>query len=134
MVTNIIKKDEKGKESIKETKIYIGEKEIQLRFTMTIWLRMEKEICILDDLYTMMHSEERFNENKLPALISMMSGDAVTPKEVLREADPATMKALIDNISLVITSALSMREKKYDDGSVHDEVLEEIEKKETKAE
>ena len=69
-------------------------------------------------------------EDKIPALIAMMSGDAVTPKEVLRETDPATMKALIDECQNAIAKSITMREKKYDDDSVHDVVLEEIEKKE----
>ena len=38
-----------------------------------------------------------------------------------------------DEIQRVIAQAMTMKEKKYDDDSVHDEVLEEIEKKETKA-
>ena len=124
---------EKGKDRLKERKIFIGEKEIHLRFTMPMWYRMEEEICILDDVYTMMHSQERFHEDKLPALIAMMSGDAVTPKEVLRETDPAAMKALIDEVMDVIAKAISMRERKYDDNSVHDAVLEDIEKKEAGA-
>lgn len=132
MVIEIMEK-KNGKDKVKEQKIFIGEKEIQLRFTMPMWYRMESEICILDDLYTMMHSEGRFAEDKIPALVALMSGDAVTPKEVLRETDPATMRALIDEIMAVIAQAISMKERKYDDDSVHDKTLEDIEKKGTGA-
>lgn len=129
MVQEIYQKVD-GKKKLIGRKIFVGEKEITLRFTMPMWYRMEDEICILDDLYTMMSSKGRFAEDKIPALIAMMSGDAVTPKEVLRETDPATMKALIDECQNVIAKSITMREKKYDDDSVHDAVLEEIEKKE----
>lgn len=134
MVYTIVHRDENGKETIVGEEIRVGGKVISLRFTMTMWYRMEKEICILDDLYTMMHEEGRFREDKLPALISMMSGEEITPKELLREADPATMRALIDKVTEVIAQAVTMRERKYDDESVHDETLEEIEKKEPRAE
>lgn len=128
-----IREKKNGKDRTKERKIYIGEKEIRLRFTMPMWYRMEEEICVLDDLYTMMHSRERFHEDKIPALIALMSGDEVTPKEVLREIDPAAMKAVIEEIMDTVAKAVSMREKKYDDDSVHDAVLEEIEKKGARA-
>lgn len=118
-----------GKDRVTGRKILIGDKEITLRFTMPMWYRMEEEICILDDLYTMLSSQGRFAVDKLPALVAMMSGDAVTPKEVLRESDPATMKALIDEVMATVARAISMKETKYEDGSVHDETLEEIEKK-----
>ena len=62
-----------------------------------------------------------------------MSGGTVTAKDILAEDDPTTMRALIDEIQRVIAQAMTMKEKKYDDDSVHDEVLEEIEKKEAKA-
>ena len=133
MVVEYREKDKQGKDRLKERKFFIGDKEIQLRFTMPMWYRMEEEICILDDVYTMMGSQDRFREDKIPALIAMMSGDVVTPKEVRREVDPATMKALIDEVTRVIAQAITMKEKKYDDDSVHDAVLEEIEKKEAGA-
>lgn len=133
MVVEYMEKDEQGKERLKERKFYIGEKEITLRFNMHIWFRMEEEICILDDVYTMMSGQDRFQEDKIPALISLMSGGEVTPKEVRREIDPATMKAMIDEITRVIARAITMKEKKYDDDSVHDAVLDDIEKKEAGA-
>ena len=126
-------KDRKEKDQLIRRRILIGEKEIKLKFTMPIWIQMEEQICTLDDLYTMMHSQERFHEDKIPALIALMSGGDVTPKEVLRECDVATMRALIDEIGKVAAEAMQMKEKKYDDDSVHDEVLEEIEKKEPQA-
>ena len=133
MVQEIITKDKKGRERVKETKIFVGEKEIRLRFTMPMWYRMEREICVLDDVYTMMHERDRFEADKVPALIAMMSGDVITPKELLREVDPSTMKALMNEAQRVMAEAITMKEKKYDDDSVHDETLEEIEKKEPRA-
>jgi hypothetical protein len=40
---------------------------------------------------------------------------------------------MLDEIQAVIAKAMTMKEKKYDDDSIHDEVLEEIEKKDKKA-
>ena len=136
MVYEIVRKvEEKGKikEQFVRTEIVIAGKTIELRFTMPIWKRMEQEICTMEELYTMLHGAERFQEDKLPYLICMMSGDVITPKVLLRECTPADMRALIDEVERVMATAVTMREKKYDDDSVHDEVLEEIEKKDPQA-
>lgn len=133
MVEEIIRKDTNGREEIAGTRITVNGKELKLRFTMPMWYRMEDEICILDDLYTMMHSKGRFGIKKIPALVALMTDGEVTAKDVIEEEDPATIRALIDEIQSVIARAMTMKEKKYDDDSVHDEVLEEIEKKGTKA-
>ena len=133
MVQEIVKKNAKGRDEVVGRKIFIGKKELKLRFTMPMWFKMEDEICLMDDLYTMMHSKGRFEEDKIPKLAELMAGGAVTAKEILAEDDPTTMRALLDEIQRVIAQAMTMKEKKYDDDSVHDEVLEDIEKKETKA-
>lgn len=130
MVEVMITRDKKGRETVKGQRILIDGKEIRLQFTMPIWYRMEEEICILDDVYSMMHGKERFQEGNVPALIALMSGGTVTAKEVREKVDPATMRALMREAQGVISRAVEMKEKKYDDDSVHDEVLEEIEKKE----
>ena len=132
MVQDLIEK-KNGKERVKKTRILVAGKEVKLKFTMPVWLKMEDEICLLDDLYTMMHSKGRFEEDKIPKLAEIMSDGTITAKEILAEDDPTTMRALLDEIQRVIAQAMTMKEKKYDDDSVHDEVLEEIEKKETKA-
>ena len=132
MVQDLIEK-KNGKERVKKTRILVAGKEVKLKFTMPVWLKMEDEICLLDDLYTMMHSRGRFEEDKIPKLAEIMSDGTITAKEILAEDDPTTMRALIDEIQRVIAQAMTMKEKKYDDDSVHDEVLEEIEKKGTKA-
>ena len=133
MVEEIIRKNEKGKDEIVRTRIMINGKEARLRFTQKMWYRMEDEICVLDDLYTMMHSKGRFKKDKIPALAELMTGGEITAEEVIRDTDPATMRALIDEIQRVIAQAVTMKEKKYDDDSIHDEVLEEIEKKDQRA-
>lgn len=133
MVQEIVKKNGKGKEEVVGRKIFIGEKEVKLKFTMPVWIRMDEEICMLEDLYTMMHSKGRFGRGKVPALVQLMSGGEITEDDVIREEDPATIRALMDEIDRVIAKAVTMKEKKYDDDSVHDEVLEEIEKKDKKA-
>lgn len=133
MVQEIVTKNAKGRDEVIGRKIFINEKEVKMKFTMPIWYRMEDEICLLDDLYTMMHSKGRFKKDKIPALAAMMTGDEITADEILAEDDPATMRALLDEIQAVIAKAMTMKERKYDDDSVHDEVLEEIEKKGTKA-
>lgn len=122
-----------GKDRITGQKVLVAGKEVRLQFTMPIWLKMEDEICLLDDLYTMMHSKGRFEEDKIPKLVEILASGEITAAEVVAENDPATMRALIDEIQKVIAQAMTMKEKKYDDDSVHDETLEEIEKKETKA-
>ena len=133
MVEEIIRKNEKGKDEIVRTRITINGKEARLRFTQKMWFQMEDEICVLDDLYTMMHSKGRFKKDKIPALAELMTGGEITAEEVIRNTDPATMRALIDEIQRVIAQAVTMKEKKYDDDSIHDEVLEEIEKKDQRA-
>ncbi len=133
MVQEIVTKNAKGRGEVIGRKIFINGKEVKMKFTMPIWYRMEDEICLLDDLYTMMHSKGRFKKDKIPALAAMMTGDEITADEILAEDDPATMRALLDEIQAVIAKAMTMKERKYDDDSVHDEVLEEIEKKGAKA-
>lgn len=133
MVQEIVTKNAKGRDEVIGRKIFINGKEVKMKFTMPIWYRMEDEICLLDDLYTMMHSKGRFKKDKIPALAAMMTGDEITADEILAEDDPATMRALLDEIQAVIAKAMTMKERKYDDDSVHDEVLEEIEKKGAKA-
>lgn len=133
MVQEIVKKNAKGRDEVIGRKIFIGKKELKLRFTMPMWFKMEDEICLMDDLYTMMHSKGRFARDKIPALVEIMAGGEVTADEILAEDDPATYRAMLDEIQAVIAKAMTMKEKKYDDDSIHDEVLEEIEKKDKKA-
>ena len=136
MVYEILEKNEKGKDEVVGKEVTIGGKELKLKFTMPMWLQMEEEIVLIDDLYTLMHSKGRFKKENIPALTEIMSGGEITAKDVMkayREEDPATMRALIDEIQSVIAKAMTMKEKKYKDDSVHDEVLEELEKKEPRA-
>ena len=129
-------KDAKGKtrEVMTGRKIMLGGKEVRLKFTVPIYLQMEEEICTLDELYDLLHSKDRWKKDKLPKLIYIMSGGEITPSEVLAEAgDVATLRELIDEIGNVAATAVRMNEKKYEDDSVHDETLEELEKKGTKA-
>lgn len=133
MVQEIVKKNGKGKEEVVGRKMFIGGKEVKLKFTMPMWFRMEDEICIMDDLYTMMHSKGRFGKGKMPALVELMTDGAITQDDVLQEEDPATIRMLMDEMQNVIAKAMTMKEKKYDDDSVHDEVLEDIEKKDQRA-
>ena len=133
MVQEIVRKNARGRDETVGQKIFIGEKEVRLRFTMPMWFKMEDEICLMDDLYDMMHSKGRFGRGKMPALAELMSGGEITQDDVLKEEDPATIRALMEEIQNVIARAMTMREKKYDDNSIHDETLEDIEKKEKKA-
>lgn len=133
MVQEILQKNVRGRDVPIGQKIFVGGKEVKMKFTMPMWYRMEDEICLMDDLYTMMHSKGRFGRGKMPALVELMTGGEITQDDVIREEDPATVRALMEEIQNVIAKAMTMREKKYDDDSVHDETLEEIEKKEAKA-
>lgn len=133
MVEEIITRDGNGKEQVERIRVTISGKEMKLRFTMPMWYRMEDEICTLDDLYTMMHSKGRLHKDKIPLLCEIMSDGAITADDVMREKDAATIRTLIDAIEAEVVKAVTMKEKKYDDNSVHDEVLEEIEKKDQRA-
>lgn len=138
MIVEVYKKEKdrngKVRERLTDTKILISGKEIHLKFTTKIYLQMEEEICTLDDLYSLLHGQDRWHEDKIPALVGLMTGGEVTPKEILEE-DVATLNALKEKVAEVVAKAVRLKEKKYeeDDDSVHDEVLEEIEKKEAKA-
>lgn len=129
MVQEIVRKGERGKEETVRTRIMIGGKEVRLRFTMAMWVEMEEKLCVMDDLYTVLHSKGRFKTDKLPWLVSLMSGGEIKAADVAAEADPATMRALLEEVQRVIRDAMTMKEKKYDDDSIHDEVMEEIERK-----
>ena len=121
-----------GTRGTREKVILIGGTEMKLRFTMPMWQEMEDEIgWQLEDLYETLHSKGRIK--RAAELASLMSGRAFTAEQILGEDDVATMKAIIDAVEARITKALTMSEKKNNDDSVHDEVLEEIEKKEPKA-
>ena len=133
MVQEIIRKNERGKNEVIRQRILIGGKEVKLKFTMPMWYRMEDEICLMDDLYDLMHSKGRLKRGRMPALAELMSGGEIAQDDVLKEEDPATIRALMDEIQNVIAKAVSMKERKYDDNSVHDETLEEIEKKDQQA-
>ena len=134
MVEAIVRKDKKSKtETIIRKRILINGKELKMQFTMPIWYRMEEEICCLDDLYTMMHSKERLHEENIPALAALMSGGTFTAREIARDCTPADMRAIIDEISRIVAEAVTMKERKDEDDDVHDEVLEELEKKDSKA-
>ena len=133
MVREIVRKNENGRDEVVREEIYVNGKKAKLRFTMPMWFKMEEEITILDDLYTMLHSKGRFKKGRFPALVELMTDGDITEKDVLKEKDAATIRALLEEVQNVITKAVTMKEKKYDDDSIHDEVLEEIEKKETRA-
>ncbi len=133
MVREIVRKNEKGRDEVIRDEIYVNGKKVKLRFTMPMWFKLEEEIELLDDLYTMLHSKGRFKRGKFPALVQLMTDGEITEDDVLKEKDAATIKTLLDEVQNVITKAVTMKEKKYEDDSIHDEVLEEIEKKETRA-
>lgn len=133
MVQEIVKKDAVGRDKPVAKKIFINGKELKLKFTMPIWRDMEERVCILDEVYTVMHSKERLHKENIPTMAEIMSRGEITADEIMEHCDPASMQAMIDEITLVIAREISMKEKKYDDHSVHDETLEEIEKKEPRA-
>lgn len=133
MVQEIVKKDAAGRDRPVAKKLFINGKELKLKFTMPIWRDLEERVCILDDVYTVLHSKDRLKKENIPTMAEILCRGEITADEIMEECDPATMQALIDEIVMVISRAISMKEKKYDDHSVHDETLEEIEKKEHRA-
>ena len=94
MVQEIVRKNARGRDETVGQKIFIGEKEVRLRFTMPMWFKMEDEICLMDVLYDMMHSKGRFGRGKMPALAELMSGGEITQDDVLKEEDPKDKRLL----------------------------------------
>lgn len=132
MVYEIVSVNEKGKPQVSGQRITVNGKVLKLRFTMQMWYRMEDEICLLDDLYTELHGKGRLKKI-VPAMLEMMSGGEITKRDLQEESDPATMKAVIEEIQRVVAQSVSMKEKIQDEDEIHDKVLEDLEKKEQRA-
>ena len=132
MVYEIVSVNEKGKPQVSGQRITVNGKVLKLRFTMQMWYRMEDEICLLDDLYTERHGKGRLKKI-VPAMLEMMSGGEITKRDLQEESDPATMKAVIEEIQRVVAQSVSMKEKIQDEDEIHDKVLEDLEKKEQRA-
>lgn len=132
MVYEIVSVNEKGKPQVSGQRITVNGKVLKLRFTMPMWYRMEDEICLLDDLYTELHGKGRLKKI-VPAMLEMMSGGEITKRDLQEESDPATMKAVIEEIQRVAAQSVSMKEKIQDEDEIHDKVLEDLEKKEQRA-
>lgn len=112
--------------------IIIGGKEYNLQFTMPVWKRFEDEICMVEELDSVMVQKGRLA--KVPKIVAIMSVEQpVNAEEIWNAMQPSDVRNIIGEVREVIRDALRMKVEKDEDDKVVDVVLEEIEKKETGA-
>ena len=105
-------------------KIVIAGKTINLTFNMHDWERVEDEVCTLDELDSALTKKGRIkNIYKLVAILA--HDEVITPEWLSLNVQPYQIKALVQEINTTIIKALN---RKDDDNTVHDTVLEEIQK------
>ena len=109
----------------------IGHKEYELQFTMPVWKEFEDKICLVDELDGILNRKGRLH--KIAQMVAIMSVEQPCSTErVFRDMQPSDVRVIVAEIREVIRVALKMKVKQGED-KVVDEVLEEIEKKETQA-
>ncbi len=107
--------------------------EIELRFTMAAWERMEDEICTLEELRERMQQKGRLRLiAQVAALLAQDAQPETTAEYIFSSMRPADLRAVSAAIMQAITDGLSMDEK-ADGKKARDAVLEEIESKKEKA-
>lgn len=111
--------------------IIIGNHEYELQFTMPIWDKIEDQICMVEQLDDMLMKKGRLH--KIALLVAVMSIEQpVSAEKIFRDMEPSDVRPVVAEIRKVINKGLKMRTQQGED-KVVDEVLEEIEKKETQA-
>ena len=111
--------------------ITIGNHEYELEFTMPVWEKIENEVCLVDDFDAMMNTKGRLR--KIAMMVAIMSVEQpVSAERIFRDMTPADVRAVVREIRAVMRKGLRMEVKSGEDQIV-DEVLEELEKKETQA-
>lgn len=111
--------------------IIIGNHEYELQFTMPVWEKFEERIGLVDEFDTIMMTKGRLR--KVAEMVALMSVEQpVSAERIFRDMEPADVRNIIGEVREVIREKLRMRVEKNEDRVV-DEVLEEIEKKETQA-
>lgn len=103
--------------------------EIELRFTMAAWERMEDEICTLEDLQKRMQQQGRLRLiAQVAALLSQDAQPGTTAEMIFDNMRPADLRTVSAAVMQAITDGLTMDEK-ADGEEARDAVLEEIESK-----
>ena len=112
--------------------ISLGNHEIELQFTMPVWEKIEEQVGLIDDFDNIMNSRGRLRKVALMTAI-MNVRQPCSAEEIYRLMEPSDVRIMVAEIRRVIGRGLKMNTKK-DEDKVVDEVLEELEKKETRAE
>lgn len=111
--------------------ITIGNHEYELQFTMPIWDKIEEQVCMVEQLDDTLMKKGRLH--KIALLVAIMAVEQpVAAERIFRDMEPADVRPVVTEIRRVINKALKMRTQQGED-KVVDEVLEELEKKETQA-
>ena len=111
--------------------IILDNHEIEVQFTMPIWEKIEEKVGLIDNFEEIMNSKGRLR--KIAEMVAIMSvRQPCSAEEIFRAMEPGDVRTIVAELRRVIREALRMDEKKGEDGVV-DEVLEEIEKKEARA-
>ena len=112
------------------TVIKLQGQEIELRFTMGSWERLEDEVCTLDELEEKLQGKGRLR--LIAKVASILSVQALEPDMLFAMMQPADVRGVTAAIMKAITDGLKMEEKQGE-GEIHDVVLEEIDAKKEKA-
>ena len=111
--------------------VIIGNHEYHMQFTMPIWEKYEKKFGIVEDFDVIVTRPGRLR--KICEMAALMSVEQPLSDEMLfREMEPSDVRKLVDELRRAIREGLKMEVEEGED-EVVDEVLEEIQKKETGA-
>lgn len=107
--------------------------EIELRFTMSVWERLEDEICTLEEFQKRMQQKGRLRLiAQVAAILAQDAQPEITAEFIFNSMRPADLRTVSTAVMQAITNGLSMDEK-ADGENVRDAVLDEIESKKEKA-
>ena len=112
------------------TVIKLQDNEIEFKFTMAAWERLEDEVCSLDELEEKLQGKGRLR--LITKVASILSVQPLGPDALFDMMRPADVRRVTAAIMQAITDGLKMEEKQGE-SDVHDVVLEEIDAKKEKA-
>lgn len=111
--------------------IILDNHEIELQFTTPVWEKIEEKIGLIDNFEELMSSKGRLR--RIAEMVAIMNvQQPCSAEEIFRKMEPSDVRLIVAELRQVIRHGLKMDVKKGED-QVVDEVLEEIEKKETQA-
>lgn len=112
--------------------VTVGQHEYELYFGMPEWLKFEDEIGMIEEFDELTTSKGRLRRiAKMMAVLSVEQ--PVSAEKLLRDMEPKDVREVLFQIRRAINIGLDMQVKQGSENQVVDEVLEEIEKKETEA-